>query len=334
MRLPAEHLLEAWYSGARWTRVMVPLEWLYRGAVRRRRSAAARSTWRAPVPVVVVGNLTPGGTGKTPLVIALAEALRARGLRVGVLSRGYGGRARRVHRVRPDSDPRQSGDEPVLLAGRLDCPVWVGRDRIEAARTMLAAEDVDAIVCDDGLQHYALARDVEICVVDGARGLGNGRCLPVGPLREPAERLLDVDFVLCTGNCVHRLPRCDGLMRLAPAGWTRLVNGRPPAAGELEPGGAVHAVAGIGNPQRFFATLRSLGLRVFEHPFPDHHHFEWRELMFGDELPVVMTEKDAVKCRGFALPNWWSLRVVAVLPDDLVPALMRRIDELPDGPAR
>lgn len=334
MRSPAEHLLEAWYSGATWTRVMMPLEWLYRAAVRRRRNAAAGRAWHAPVPVVVVGNLATGGTGKTPIVIALAEAMGARALRVGVLSRGYGGRVRRAHRVRADSDPRESGDEPVLLAGRLACPVWVGKDRCEAARAMLAAEDVDAIVCDDGLQHYALGRDFEICVVDGARGLGNGRCLPVGPLREPVERLLGVDFALCTGECPHWLPRCDGQMRLEPDGWTRLVDGRQPAIGELEPGGSVHAVAGIGNPRRFFATLRSLGLHVFEHPFPDHHDFEQRELVFDDGLPVVMTEKDAVKCRGFALPNWWSLRVVAALPADLVPAVMRRVDELRFGPGR
>jgi tetraacyldisaccharide 4'-kinase len=308
-------------------RAAAPLESLYLGLsrLRRRRAQAQRGSALA-VPVIVVGNITVGGTGKTPLVIALAAALRAAGLRVGVVSRGHGGSAgREPAAVPPDGDPAFWGDEAVLLAARIDGPVWIGRDRARAARALCARCAPDVILADDGLQHHRLPRAMEICVVDGLSGLGNGHCLPLGPLREPPARLAEVDFVVANGSPLAPCPRIDGVMRLAPRGWTTVADARDLPLAALVPGTRVHAVAGIGNPARFFATLHALGLQAVGHAFPDHHRFQPRELRFADEGRVVMTEKDAVKCRRFAAPDWLALRVEAELPDNLVRAVLERV---------
>jgi len=276
-----------------------------------------------PVPVVVVGNLTVGGTGKTPLVIAVVELLKAAGYRPGIISRGYRGKARSwPQQVRPDSDPVMVGDEPILIARRTGCPMAVGPKRVDAARSLLKYADCDIIISDDGLQHYALRRDVEIMIIDGQRRFGNGLCLPAGPLREPVRRRESVDFVLVNGDAAG-----PNEYAMHYAGDT-LVNMADPdrtlALAELR-GESVHAVAAIGNPQRFFQRLAGAGLDVREHVFPDHHLFRKRELDFGPTVPILMTEKDAVKCQRFAQPNMWYLPVDARIDKTFATRLLNRI---------
>ncbi|MFU8763257.1 MAG: tetraacyldisaccharide 4'-kinase [Haliea sp.] len=316
-------LLRAWYGRAAWLWLLRPLELLYRLLILVRRwsfRVGIRAVYRAPVPVVVVGNITVGGTGKTPVVIALVEALQARGLRPGVVSRGYGAAAGAVypHRVGAASSAADCGDEPLLIYQRTGAPCVVAPDRPAAVRALLAAAPVDLVLCDDGLQHYALARDVEIALLDAERGLGNGFCLPAGPLREPPARLREVDWLLYRGGSDP-----DTGIRYAIDGLQALradTVGQPPA-----PGDAVHAVAGIGQPAQFFASLRTLGYRLAEHRFPDHHAFVADDFAGLGEQAVIMTEKDAVKCRALAdgVPrmNLWYLKISAQLP----PALVDRV---------
>lgn len=280
-------------------------------------------------PVVVVGNVTAGGTGKTPLVAWLAHRLAALGHTPGVITRGYGGTGEGVCEVRPDSDALACGDEAVLLARRTGCPVWRGADRVAAARALLARHpECDCIISDDGLQHYRLRRDVEIAVVDGARAFGNGLPLPAGPLREPVSRLESVDAIVINGAAKRRVPR-GFAMRLQA---DRLVNmvephrTRPLTAPGIP---RVHAVAGIGHPPRFFDTLTHAGLDVVEHAFPDHHRYRPDDLEFGDDLPVVMTEKDAVKCFRFAKPGWWYVPVAADVDEALVAVVLERTRTAP-----
>ncbi len=274
---------------------------------------------RLPVPVIVVGNITVGGTGKTPFVIWLVEQLRARGWRPGVISRGYGGHSPQWPReVGPDSEPGEVGDEPVLLARRLGCPIVVGPSRIEDARKLLADHAVNIIVSDDGLQHYALQRDIEIALVDGQRRFGNGMLLPAGPLRERESRLASVQLVVINGS------EGEGLRMDVTADFFSRVDGRESQPVSAFRGREVHAVAGIGNPQRFFNTLQQLGLKLRAHSYPDHHKFVAEDITFPDNIDVVMTEKDAVKCRTFAGPRHWSLIVQA----RLAPEAGSRLDVL------
>jgi tetraacyldisaccharide 4'-kinase len=279
-----------------------------------------------PVPVIVVGNITAGGTGKTPLVVWLVQRLRGLGWRPGIVSRGYGGHSPQWPRdVSADSDPGVVGDEPVLLAQRLGCPIAVGPSRVDDALRLLKRGDVDVIVADDGLQHYALARDFEIAVVDGARGLGNRLPLPAGPLREPASRLHSVDLVICTGE--GEVPG-SAVMRLVPAAAQRLDGAATFPAGELR-GMRAHAVAGIGNPTRFFEMLvQELGMQVMPHAFGDHHRFVPQDIVFNDESNVMMTEKDAVKCRPFAGPKHWFVPVEAQLPAETIRELDAKLSRL------
>lgn len=304
-----------------------PLAWLlapaslgFGAAVFARRLAYAiglRPRYRAPVPLVVVGNLTVGGAGKTPLVAWIAQFLAAHGRRPGIVSRGWGGRAGGARAATIASDPAEVGDEPVLLARLTGCPVWVARSRAAACRGLLERHPAcDVIVSDDGLQHYALARDLEICVLD-ARGLGNRFLLPAGPLREPLARLRTVDALVAHGEVPQavraRAPRCFA-MHLEGSELVRLADAREAHPAASWRGARVHAVAGIADPQRFFAQLAGFGLQVVPHPFADHHGFAPSDLEFGDDAPVVMTEKDAVKCRRFANPQYWVFPVRAV-PD-------------------
>lgn len=275
----------------------------------------------SPVPVVVVGNITTGGTGKTPLVVAIVRHLRQAGYSPGVITRGYGGRSPAwPQRVVPDSDPRWVGDEPVMLARSCACPVVAGPDRMADLGLLVSSERCDVVVSDDGLQHYRLPRDVEIAVLDGERGLGNRLCLPAGPLREPSGRLRQVDFVVINGGGDDAgVP-----MQLAAAMPVNLTSGeqRPLSAFA---DAQVHAIAGIGNPERFFTTLKRAGLQILEHPFPDHYDYHPHNLDFGDDRALIMTEKDAVKCAGIAPANAWYLPVEAVLPDSFFDSLVRRI---------
>jgi len=307
-------LESSWYRRSPWLIVLTPASLVYCGLSRLRRllyRAGLLARHRLPVPVVIVGNLTAGGTGKTPLVAWLVDFLSASGYRPGVIARGYKGRAH--HWPQPvcaDSDPLSVGDEAVLLAGRCGCPVVVGPDRVAAARALLEQGECDLIIADDGLQHYALDRDIEIVVIDGTRRFGNGYCLPAGPLRESPGRLTDVDIVVANGAAgpgeYPMTMRAESAVSLQPG-----IAPRELAGFERQ---SVHAVAGIGNPGRFFASLRQTGMRLEEHVFPDHHDYVAADLDFGDERPVVMTEKDAVKCRNFGLRNSWYIPVTIEMP--------------------
>jgi tetraacyldisaccharide 4'-kinase len=325
-------LTELWYRERAGPSLLQPLAWLYGGLVALRRRAYA-SGWARSAgvgrPVVVIGNLTVGGTGKTPLTIWLARALRAAGLRVGIVARGYGSRTGRApRRVAFDSMWQEVGDEPLILARRSACATVVGIDRVAAAR-VLAADDVDVILADDGLQHLRLARDFEIVVIDGARGLGNGRLLPAGPLREPATRLRQVDAVVINGAVTRDSlePLLPGVvlgMQLEATEAVSLDERSRRSLASLN-GRRVHAVAGIGNPQRFFSELRAHGLEVIEHAFPDHHPLRAAQVTFADALPVLMTEKDAVKFRSFANPQLWYVPVTAQLTAHDAQELLTRV---------
>lgn len=306
-----------------WLSALVPLYRLLRALHLGIYRAGLRKAVRLDVPVIVVGNLTTGGSGKTPLVIALVEALRARGLRPAIVSRGYGGTQRAASVLDDAPDPRRYGDEACLMRRRTRAMVAVGRNRAQAA-ALLVRRGATIVIADDGLQNLALARDVEICVIDGQRRFGNERLLPAGPLREPLDRLDRVDFRVCNGARAEPgeiLMRLSGDMAVAVAGT--------PGARPLSSfsGQRVHAIAAIGNPARFFTSLQVRGIDVIAHPFPDHHVFAAADLEFGDGLPVLMTEKDAIKCFAFAGANAWCVPVSAELPPVFVDAVVARLQQ-------
>lgn len=323
----SQRLTEAWYrKSSLWVWLLWPLSLLYRLVTLLRRGLfmiGLKRTRRFPVPVIVVGNIAVGGTGKTPLTLALIERLRAAGFRPGVVSRGYGGRSA-VYPVRvgADSSATMVGDEPLLLALRSGAPVVVDPVRPRAVERLLAETDVDVVLSDDGLQHYALARDIEICVVDGKRGLGNGHLLPMGPLREPESRLNTIEYLVGNGGTggLHGAVT----MHLHADAWQAVGEaGEPPA-----PGAKIRALAGIGNPQRFFDMLRAQGFEVVPQAFPDHHAYTAADLTFAEALPLVMTEKDAVKCRALGLRNAWYVPVTAQLPEQFFEALIADLRRL------
>ena len=323
----AQKLEQAWYGEGRtplWTH---PLSWLYGGVTGLRRTLYRRG-WRRnvrlSVPVVVIGNITAGGTGKTPLTIAAAQALRERGFTPGVVSRGYGGRQREPLLLGESPNPQQVGDEPSLIRAQ-GIPVAVGRDRPAAARLLIGA-GCDVVIADDGLQHYRLARDVEICVIDALRGFGNGRLLPAGPLREPLMRLATSDMRVCNGG--ERTGAYPMQLRGDKACSLTDDTCQPLTAFT---GQRVHAVAAIGHPARFFDSLRAYGILPIEHAFPDHHAFVPADFNLGEDLPVLMTDKDAIKCRRFAQPGWWRVPVRAELPVEFFDALAARVTAFRDS---
>jgi tetraacyldisaccharide 4'-kinase len=319
-----------WYRRHPLALLLLPLSWLYRLIIALRRGAyrfGMMRTRRFAVPLIVVGNITVGGTGKTPLVIWLAQHLREKGLRPGIVSRGYGGRARHwPQQVRPDSDPAAVGDEAVLLAARTRCPMCVGPDRPAAVEALLRHTDVNIVISDDGLQHYALGRDIEIVVIDGQRRFGNGWLLPAGPLREPRSRLTAADMTVVNGTAgqgEHAMVLCRPVLM-------SLDGQRQGTLDELRDQ-PVHAVAGIGHPERFFEMLRAHGLSVTSHGFPDHHAFSAADLRFDDDHPVLMTEKDAVKCRRLPCKNCWVVQVDAQPDAAFVHRLAMSLEEVLDG---
>lgn len=301
-----------WYGVTYLTLLLWPLSLVFALLAGLRRSAYRRgilSVQRLPVPVIVVGNISVGGSGKTPLVTAIVHLLQAAGFQPGIISRGYGGRSQTWPQVvTASSDPALVGDEPVLLARRCQCPVVVAPDRVAAGRLLLAQhDDCDVIVSDDGLQHYALARTLEIAVIDGRRRFGNGLLLPAGPLREPLRRLKQVDFVVANGQAADD----EYVMTLLIEQCVNLADPtstRPLQAFHAE---TVHAVAGIADPERFFAALEQQGLHITRHPFPDHHAFQASDFVFADNQAVLMTEKDAVKCVSWAQAHYWYVPVQA-----------------------
>jgi tetraacyldisaccharide 4'-kinase len=313
--------------------VLYPASLLFGALVAARRWLHAHGmlhSERLPVPVIVVGNISVGGTGKTPLVIGLARALARHGFKPGIITRGYGGTSA-VQPVTPQADPARAGDEPVLLAQRSGCPVWTGRRRVQAARALLAANpECDVLISDDGLQHYAMQRDIEIAVVDGRRQFGNGLLLPAGPLREPPRRLESVDAVVVNGgSLIARVRARQYSMELRGTHLANLADPGRVESPQALSGRRVHAVAGIGNPQRFFDHLRALGLEVRPQPFPDHFAFTPADLAFAGDDPVVMTEKDAVKCRAFARASWWYLPVEAQVDAQLERDIIQALEGLP-----
>lgn len=276
-----------------------------------------------PVPIIVVGNLTLGGVGKTPLVIALAKALTAKGLRVGIVSRGYGATVKQFpHEVLIQDSAELVGDEPLLLAKKTSCPVVIAPARNQAVHYLLAQHQSQIIISDDGLQHYRMGRALEIVVIDGMRGLGNGLCFPAGPLRENEKRLRQCDFIVINNNAVVHEEKWPSSykMGLEAGELTHLITGEILNLQSLvEP---VAAVAGIGHPQRFFCTLESLGIPFHAYSFPDHHRFQEKELQLREKI-VLMTEKDAVKCQALAVAenHWYFLPIQAKLTDSFWQAL-------------
>ncbi|MEO9654597.1 tetraacyldisaccharide 4'-kinase [Marinomonas sp.] len=328
----------SWYQEKGWTQLFKPLlPFVNRVVAKKRNNFLLNKTesYRAPVPIIVVGNISVGGTGKSPMVVALCELLKAQGYKPGIVSRGHGAKVSTPMKVTIDSLPAQVGDEPVMLARRTQCPLVVFPKRDEAVKHLLVNAEVDVVISDDGMQHYALQRDIEIAMLDNQRGLGNGYLLPVGPLREPASRLLEVDFVVTIGEQVsadlgklslpiHAMPlQTDYLYKLQ-------ASERLPAKQLLADHTRWHLMAGIGNPLRFQYSLQALGLPAgFTHQwFADHHAFVEQDI--PTNLPVIMTEKDAVKCRYLKTsnPNIWYLPISLQLTAEFSTVLLDKLNRI------
>ena len=312
---------KVWYGGSYAYILLLPLTLIFVLVAATRRFLYRRGilgSTKIPVPVIIIGNIAVGGAGKTPITLWLAKHLKSRGMNPAIISRGYGGSTTTssVH-VTADSDPASVGDEPVLLARRSGCPVFVDSDRVQGASSAFH-HGADVIISDDGLQHYRLQRDFEIAVVDGSRGFGNGFLLPAGPLREPQSRLDTVDRVLVQEVRGKRDRRKSGdrdtHFSLTGNLLVRVADGSTREISELT-GNEVRAVAGISNPERFFATLQSYHLQVLMHPLPDHALLKESDLNFDDDLDVIVTEKDAVKCKSIAHDRLWYLPVSVVFDD-------------------
>jgi tetraacyldisaccharide 4'-kinase len=310
--------------------ILYPISLAFRAIVALRRELYLSSfltSHHLLLPVIVVGNISVGGTGKTPLTLALSEQLLQRGWHPLIISRGYGRKITSPQPVCASSPASLVGDEPLLMALRDICPVWVGADRVATAQAALQANpQCNVVVCDDGLQHYRLQRDFEIAVIDGASRYGNGQMLPAGPLREPVSRLQTVDAIVVNGG--------DGGegqydMRLTGEVFYNLLNpGQVATSADLNKPN-IHAVAGIGNPQRYFQHLEALGIPFTPHVFPDHHPYRATDLSFKDCDALLLTEKDAVKCTAFADARYWVLRVDAQIDSALIDHILRKID--PNG---
>jgi tetraacyldisaccharide 4'-kinase len=337
VRVSYRWIHRVWYEGAVSGLILLPLTGLYWIVLQVQHLLFRCGLFRihkAAVPVIVVGNITAGGTGKTPTVLWLVEELRARGFTPGIVSRGYGGsHSGTSMRVDADSAAAVVGDEPVLLAKRGQCPVVVDSDRFRAAN-MLIEDGVDVIISDDGLQHLRLHRDYEICVIDASRGLGNKRLLPAGPLRESARRLHSVDLILSNGGSArsdassidaYNAAATDFVLQ---AGDATRINGSlaRPLQGFKDI--TVHAVAGIGNPTRFFDLLRGHGIQVIEHSLPDHAALTLSQLQFGDDFEVFMTEKDAVKLQRNSADKYWYVPVHLTMDSNASENLINDIENL------
>jgi tetraacyldisaccharide 4'-kinase len=308
----ARWAVDVWYKDAFLGILLLPFAYIFSDVVRFRRFLYRRGILKShtlPVPVIVIGNITVGGTGKTPLIIWLAELLRYAGYKPGIISRGYGGQSETWPQiVNENSDVSKVGDEALLIAKQTRLPVVVGPSRVDAAKKLLDNFDCNVVLSDDGLQHYKLNRDIEIAVIDGERRFGNGYCLPAGPLREPIGRLSSVDFIVVNGN---KHEDNEFSMQLVGDMAVNMATGEQKTLQAFQ-GIACHALAGIGNPGRFFKLLESAGLLCTTHSFPDHHPFSRNDIEFGDNKPLLMTEKDAVKCTGFTGENHWYVPVKAV----------------------
>jgi len=303
-----------WYNNGKGRFLLLPLSALYCAINNYQRKKQTKNQPKLPCPVIVVGNITVGGTGKTPLTIHIVKLLKKAGYKPAIITRGYGGRATVwPQSVKPETDPKLAGDEAVLMAIRTHVPVYAGADRLLSVKQIMQNEDCDVIVADDGMQHYKLPRDIQIAVVDESRMLGNGYCLPAGPLREKKERLDNCDLVVINGTVNTNLNN-PAWVRMQLQGET-VINLKTEEKKALKEFNdiIVNAVTGIGNPQRFYKTLEQEGLQINTHGFPDHYDFKGKDLIFNDQLDIIMSEKDAVKCRKFASENTWYLPVTAML---------------------
>ena len=331
-------LERAWHKRAGWLILLWPLSVLFQALTKIRRSTQQLKDRPADltVPVLVIGNISLGGTGKTPLLIALSQELQKQGFKPGIISRGYGGGAPSYPlAVDGDSDVHESGDEAFLIAEKTGCPVYVDPDRSAALHALLLHEDVDVVLSDDGLQHYKLYRDLEIVVVDGQRLFANGYCMPAGPLRESMTRLNEVQYIVVNGEPVREIPQLASAntMQLEPRSFVNMVSGekRPFSGAPFNMGNKLQAVSALGNPQRFYALLGRLPYQVETFSFPDHHNFtvaDFEQQGIDTYQPVVMTEKDAVKCREFAKNNFWYLSVEVNLESQFVKRLIEDIRQV------
>lgn len=323
------HILinETWYSKNTLTHFLRPLSLLFCGIVAIRKSLYSLKILKQTklnVPVIVVGNITVGGTGKTPLVIWIANFLKENGFTPGIVSRGYLGKAKSwPQQVRHDSDPVIVGDEAILIARQAQCPMAVGPNRVDAAQALLKYSNCDIIISDDGLQHYALQRTIEVVVIDGVRRFGNGFCLPAGPLREAANRIDKADFIVTNGIASQG----EFAMLYAGKELVNLLDSNVKLMLSAFRDKKVHAVSAIGNPQRFFDFLRSQGLEVVEHSFPDHYMYKQDDIVFNDDHAVLMTEKDAVKCQRYDIKNCWYLPIVVEMKKEFGLRLLDKIGE-------
>lgn len=325
-------LTHIWYRHSLWhpvTLLLLPISWMFAGIIALRHWCYRRGLLkqhRFNVPVIVVGNITVGGTGKTPLVIWLAQYLKSKGLNPGIISRGCGGHKHVTpYWVNKDDLPAQVGDESLLTVRNTDCPLVICKNKVAAISALLDKTACDVIISDDGLQHYRLVRDIEIAVIDGLRRLGNRCLLPAGPLREFPTRLQNTDYVIVNGVNENG-EFCD--MLIQPKTLVSLKNPAVVAPLSQFKGLTVHAVAGIGHPERFFANLRQLGFKLIPHVFPDHYLYKARDLCFNDSLPIIMTEKDAIKCYDFANENCWYLQIEVKINDQFRDDLSAKIFRL------
>lgn len=306
----------------------MPISMIYHDFMRFRRflfKIGIYKQHKLAVPVIVVGNITVGGTGKTPLIIWLAQFLQTQGYKPGIISRGYGGESEILPQwIDEHSQATQVGDEAILIKQHSHCPIAVAPKRVKAAHMLLDRSDCNIILADDGLQHYALMRDIEIAVIDGERRFGNGYLLPCGPLREPIDRLQKVDLLIVNG-----VPEADNEFAMTVSGDTAIhlisQQKKPLSAFSQQ---SCHAVAGIGNPKRFFDLLTQADIVVDAHAFPDHHQFNVADITFADDKSVLMTEKDAVKCRGFASDNHWYIPVKAQPESQFVDKLLHLLKQM------
>ncbi|MBI4356745.1 MAG: tetraacyldisaccharide 4'-kinase [Gammaproteobacteria bacterium] len=319
--------MNAWYKGDPLLFFLLPVAWLYRFYMHVRKAWLQRgSNLPPPVPIIVVGNITLGGTGKTPLVIWLTQQLTHLGFSVGIVNRGYGGNLKSASywAVKSGDDPKTVGDEALLLSNKTGCPVYVGADRQEVTKKLVQETGSEIVISDDGLQHYRLPRTLEIAVMDGNLGLGNQRCLPAGPLREPPSRLKEVDFIITQGE-----PAVSQgfVLKQTPKYFIDLKGGEKKPLHAFA-GTTVHAVAGIAHPDRFFRALKDLGIEVIPHPFPDHNAYRARDLAFEGSYPIIMTEKDAVKCHYFGCERSFACVAEPEVASNGTPFLFQVIQRL------
>ena len=320
------YLIDAWYNKSWWLYILAPFTFLFSSLAKARRNSYVKNSkkvWNSPKPIIVVGNISMGGTGKTPLVKFIASELAKRGFKPGLVSRGYGGKYSGTLEVTPDATYKQTGDEAQILA-KLDVPFFIDKNRSRAAKKLQEKHDVDVIISDDGLQHYAMGRDIEIAVIDGARRLGNGLAFPAGPLREPKSRLTEVDFIVNNGGPTEG---DEILMTLSPAKFIHLNSGKEYSVDKWPMHNQVHAIAGVGNPNRFFDLLLRLGFEFDKNPFPDHHKYNKRDLYYLDHLPILMTEKDAAKCKHFNNSKIWYLSIESKIESQFIDRLEEKLND-------